>query len=108
MNEPTTSHDLAILNHRLEALHADLSDLKAAMRDVASALVKLTVLEERQSQSSAALERAFALLEKLEGRLATLEHGQPIGRMVNRWVTGAAWSAAGLVAIVVLKRAGLL
>lgn len=108
MTEPTHSADLAILNHRLEALHADLSDLKSAMRDVASALVKLTLLEERQAQSSAALERAFSLLEKVEARLSSIEAAQPVGSLVNKWVTGAAYGAAALVAAIVAKKLGLL
>lgn len=108
MTEPTHTADLAILAHRLEALHADLSDLKSAMRDVASALVKLTLLEERQAQSSAALERAFSLLEKVESRLSSIEASQPVGRLVSKWVTGAAYGACGLVVAVLARKAGLL
>lgn len=107
MTEPSHAADLAILNHRLEALHADLSDVKAAMRDVASALVKLTLLEERQAQSSEALQRAFGVLERVEGRLATLEAAQPIGSLVHKWVIGAAGGAATLLVMAVAHKAGI-
>lgn len=106
MTEPTPA-DLAILNHRLESLHADLVDVKAAMRDVASALVKLTLLEERQAQSSEALQRAFSVLERVEARLATLEAAQPMSRLVNKWVTAGVWSACGLIGVALAHKAGL-
>lgn len=108
MTEPTHHADLAILNHRLETLHADLGDVKSAMRDVAAALVKLTLLEERQAQSSEALQRAFSVLERVEARLATLEAAQPMQSLVGRWVTGAMWGAAGLLGMHMAHKAGLI
>ena len=41
----TTQAD--VLAHRLEALHGDVGDIKAALRDLATAVTRLAVVEER-------------------------------------------------------------
>ncbi len=101
------SVDFAILAHKFEALQGDLSDVKTALRDVASALSKLALIEERQSLSTAALQRAFGVLEKLEGRVTALETTQPVSRLVIRWVLIAVSGCTALALLFVAKQAGL-
>ena len=58
---------------KLELLHDDVSDMKAVLRELTTAINRLAIVEERQQVTAAALERAFGILEKVESRLATLE-----------------------------------
>lgn len=61
--------DIAVISEKLIRLHGDVGDMKSILRDLTTAVTKLAVVEERQGQTSLALERAFTALEKLEKRL---------------------------------------
>lgn len=112
-----------LLAHRLDALHNDVGDIKAALRDLATAVTRLAVVEERQQQAAAAQERGFRALERVEQRVSTLEHQMPDradqrlaaleqqAPAVNRtaaWVDRAVWAAAAAAVMYVAKSAGLL
>lgn len=117
---PTTAADL--LAQRLEALHGDVGDIKAALRDLANAVTRLAVVEERQQQAAAAQERGFRALERVEARVSTLEHQLP-DRLDQRlasleqqapaagrtaaWVDRAVWAAAAAGVMYVAKSGGL-
>ena len=121
---PPAHHGPAdVLAHRLDALHQDVGEVKAALRDLATAVTRLAVVEERQQQSAAALDRAFGALERIEARISALEHQTP-QRLSDRlasleqqapaatrtaaWVDRAVWAAAAAGAMYVAKSAGLL
>lgn len=97
-----------IQNLRMEALHNDVSEIKAALRDLTNAITKLALIEERQTQAAASLDRAFAALERMERRIARLEEAAPINGQASRWVFGGMWAAAGALLVMVAKKAGLL
>ena len=112
-----------LLAHRLDALHGDVGDIKAALRDLTTAVTRLAVVEERQQQAAAAQERGFRALERVEQRVSTLEHQMPDradqrlaaleqqAPAVNRtaaWVDRAVWAAAAAAVMYVAKSAGLL
>lgn len=90
------------LDARLETLHQDVAEVKGAMHKLADAITKLAVIEERQSQVSGAVERAFASIAgvqqqvyNLEARLASMS---PALGAATKWVDRAlvALVAAGL------------
>lgn len=98
---------------QLANLHADVGDIKAGMQDfrdgmkeLAAAILKLALVEERQAQAGQAIERCFKLAEKLEikldgaiERIVELEKAEPTQSKAAEWVDRAVWavvSAAGM------------
>lgn len=102
-----TAIDANLLSHRLATLHEDVGELKRAMTDLAMAMTKLALIEERQTNAAAAQERAFAILERLEQRVATLESYVPANRRLNTWIDRATWAGMGLLVMLVIKKSGL-
>lgn len=99
--------DTALLAHRLLTLHEDVGELKKAMVDLASAMTKLALIEERQTNAAAAQERAFKILEKLEQRVGALESYVPANKRLNVWFDRATWAGMGLLVMLLLKKTGL-
>lgn len=98
----------ALLSHRLATLHEDVTEMKTAMKELASAITKLALIEERQTNAAAAQERAFKVLAKLEERVSDLESYVPANKRMSVWLDRATWAGMGLLAMLVLKRSGLL
>lgn len=87
-----------IIAIKLDGLHSDVSDLKEVLREMSQAVAKLAVIDERQSQASQSLERAFVAIEKVEARLGRLEQAAPLQKQTSRWVEMA---VLGIVVIAV-------
>lgn len=100
--------DMAVLSQRLETLHEDVGEVKTALKALSEAITKLALVEERQSQTSLALERAFIAIERIETRLAKLEQASVENRRFNIWLDRAIWSMAAAAAMFVAKKVGLL
>ena len=104
-----------ILGHQMEMVRADMSELKSAMKDVATAMTKLALVEERQAHAALAQDRTTKLLEKLETkveayqvmnvaaskdverRIDTLEAEAPTNKQTSTWVFAG---VTGFIAIV--------
>lgn len=63
----------AVQSLRLETLHNDVQEIKSALGDLTRAVTKLALIEERQLQAAASLDRAFTALDRLEKRIQRLE-----------------------------------
>ena len=87
--------DLLVLSERFQALHDDVSEIKSAIRDLAAAITKLALIEDRQSNVAAAQERLFASLARLELRVIELEKSTPANDQTHAWVEKAILLAAG-------------
>ena len=134
----TRKDDAAIdvLAERVEGLCSDMSEMKIGISKMADALTKLAIVEERQTQTILAQERAFQALERVEERqrqhelqcrdqekevrqliadsnerlstrVAELEKAEPMQAQTSKWVTAAVWGAAWLLAMFVAKQLGL-
>lgn len=99
---------LALSLARMESLHSDVGEIKTALKDLTQAITKLALIEERQSQASLALERAFMAMSKLEDRVQELERSEPANARTSEWVDRVVWSAAGLAAMFAAAKVGLL
>lgn len=97
----------ALLSHRLATLHEDVSEMKTAMKELASAITKLALIEERQTNAAAAQERAFKVLAKLEERVTNLEVYVPANKRISVWFDRATWAGMGLLAMLLFKKSGL-
>lgn len=96
-----------ILNHKIQTLHEDVTEVKNALNKLTDAVTKLALLEERQLHAAAAQERAFAALERVESRLHKLEQYMPTAKRTSVWVDRAVLFVLGLVAMYVAKTVGL-
>ena len=96
-----------VLSHKLETLHTDVRKIESVLQDLTAAITRLAVVEERQSTTAAALERAFKALSKVEDRVAALELQVPANRKLSVWVDRVTWAALGLLGMYVMKSLGL-
>ena len=107
--------DINVVITRLGLLSEDVGELKETLRQIASAVTRLALVEERQMQTNEALNRAFKQIDKLdmkltgiEQRLGTLERMQPLQQQTNGWVMTSVWIAAGAAVMFVAKKTGIL
>lgn len=100
--------DNQTLDVRLDLLHSDVGEIKSALGKLSEAIIKLALIEERQAQSSASLERAFKALERVESRLSTLEQTSVNSRRVNGWIDKMVTAAVGLILLLLLRKAGII
>lgn len=114
MGDEHSAAAFAVLAHKVDAMHADVGEMRSALRELTSAISKLALFEERQSHFSLAQERLFKLCEKqdehieeLANRLRELEVSEPEQKRVSGWVMAAVWSAAGLAVVLLLGKYGI-
>lgn len=107
--------DINVVITRLGLLSDDVGELKETLRQIASAVTRLALVEERQSQTNEALSRAFKQIDKvelkltgIEQRLGSLERMQPQQQQTSAWVTTMLWVAAGAAVMFVAKKVGIL
>ena len=106
--------DINVVITRLGLLSDDVGELKETLRQIASAVTRLALVEERQMQTNEALSRAFKQIDKfdlkltaVEQRLGARERMQPMQQQTNGWVLTAVWAAAGAAAMFVAKKVGV-
>jgi len=107
--------DINVVITRLGLLSEDVGELKETLRQIASAVTRLALVEERQMQTNEALSRAFKQIDKLdlkltgiEQRIGSLERMQPLQQQTNGWVMTSVWIAAGAAVMFVAKKTGIL
>lgn len=108
MIDPPSNNDLAVLSTKLTVLHDDVIEIKSALSKLSDAITKLALVEERQSQTTQALERAFVAIERVEVRLASLEHAQPEARRIARWTDRAVWAGIAAAAMFAARKIGFI
>ena len=97
-----------ILQQRLRSMCAEMSEMKTSLREMAKAITQLAVVEERQAQTSSAVDRAYLVIERLENRITGLEMRVPINEKSNQWIDKVTWAGLGLMGMYFAKSAGLL
>ena len=137
MTEPTNRRaedkNMQVLATKIEGLAQDMSEMKHGIAKMADALTKLAIVEERQTQTILAQERAFKALERVEERqrlhelqfrdqdkevrqliadsnerlsvrVAELEKAEPMQAQTSKWVTAGVWGALALLASFIVPR----
>lgn len=136
-NRRAEDKNMQVLATKIEGLAQDMNEMKHGIAKMADALTKLAIVEERQTQTILAQERAFKALERVEERqrthelvckdqdkevrqliadsnerlstrVAELEKAEPMQEQTGKWVMAAVWGAAGLLALFVAKQLGLM
>jgi hypothetical protein len=90
--------DIAVAIAKLDAVTSDLADLKASMKELASAVSRLAVVEERQTTTNDSIGRAFKQIDAVSARLTVLEQAQPIQKQSSDFVQ----KAVGYIVAIVL------
>lgn len=115
MNPENNAAGFAVLAHKVDAIHSDVSEMRVVLRDLTNAIIKLALVEERQSQFAIAQERAFKVLERLEmkiegldSRIGSLEAAEPLQKQTSSWFMAAVWAAAGLAVLLLLRKIGIM
>ena len=136
LNRRAEDKTVQVLATKIEDLAQDMNEMKHGIAKMADALTKLAIVEERQTQTILAQERAFKALERVEERqrqhelqcldqdkevrqliadsnerlsvrVGELEKAEPMQEQTGKWVMAAVWGAAGLLALFVAKQLGL-
>ena len=97
-----------ILAVRLDALHGDVGEIKIALGRLSDAITKLALVEQQQTQTALALERAFNALDKLEKRVEMIERTSPDSERTSRWIDQAVLGGIVLLLLFVAKKVGLM
>ena len=124
---------MQVLATKIEGLSQDMSEMKHGLTKMADALTKLAIVEERQTQTILAQERAFKALERVEerqrqhelqcrdqdkevrqliadsnerlsARVSELEKAEPMQAQTSKWVTAGVWGALALLASFIVPR----
>lgn len=101
---PTSTSDVTLLSAKLQTLHTDVSDIKGSLKDLATAINKLALVEERLSNATAAQERSFKALEKLEERIDILEKAQALDESQSKWLDRGVVALLGAAATYIWER----
>jgi hypothetical protein len=80
---------LALALERLRAVSSDVAEMKSSMVQMAGAVTRLAVMEERLGSSREAQERAFSEIADLKGRIKQVEDAQPGQAQATKWVNQA-------------------
>jgi len=132
-NRRAEDEHMQVLATKIEGLAQDMSEMKHGITKMADALTKLAIVEERQTQTILAQERAFKALERVEERqrlhemqcrdqekevrqliadsnerlsvrVAELEKAEPMQAQTSKWVTAGVWGALALLASFIVPR----
>jgi response regulator RpfG family c-di-GMP phosphodiesterase len=95
-----------IMMHHLTSLRNDVDEIGAVMKQLASAVTRLALVEERQANTSTAIERLAKSIEKLDERLRVIEIQEPLQKRMSDWVLNIMWAAAAAVVMFVLSKTG--
>lgn len=81
--------DLAVAIAKIEGISGDLAEVKTTMRELAAAVSRLAVVEERQTITNESIGRAFTEITRLTGRVVALEQAAPIQKQSSDLVQTA-------------------
>lgn len=124
---------MQVLTTKIEGLSQDMNEMKHGIAKMADALTKLAIVEERQTQTILAQERAFKALERVEerqrmhelvckdqdkevrqliadsnerlaARVGELEKAEPMQAQTSKWVTAGVWGALAMLASFIVPR----
>ena len=133
LNRRAEDKNMQVLATKIEGLAQDMSEMKHGIAKMADALTKLAIVEERQTQTILAQERAFKALERVEerqhthelvckdqekclrqliadsnerlsARVSELEKAEPMQAQTSKWVTAGVWGALALLASFIVPR----
>lgn len=107
-----TDVNIQVVIDRLTNLHEDVNDLKEStkdsMKEIANAITKLVLLEERQSHTNDNFSRVVNQLDNIQRRVEELEKQEPLQKLTSKWMVSIIWAAAGAAVWLAAKFVGIL
>lgn len=89
LSMPPDTADIAVAIAKIDAMSTDMSELKSSFKELAMAVARLAIIEERQTVTNESINRAFKTLDALANRVSTLELAQPIQKQSSDFVQKA-------------------
>lgn len=83
------------LTHHIQRIREAQDRTEKSVSQIADALTRLAIVEERQSNTTGSLEKLAAAIDKLDERLQALEILGPTNSRVSALVDKVMWLAAG-------------
>lgn len=77
---------LVRLEEKLKIVAEDMGQIKDALRDIASSLNSLAILEEKHKNTTESLQRAFTMIDKHGNRLDDIEKSLPYLKLASGWL----------------------
>lgn len=99
---------VSLLSVGLKALHEDMGEMKATIKELTAVVIKLALVEERQERTTHTQKHMLALIDKITDRLTALEMARPESERMSRWFERGLWAMAAAVGIFIGKKTGLL
>lgn len=99
---------VSLLSVGLKALHDDIGEMKATIKELAAVVIKLALVEERQERSLHTQKHMLNLIDKISERLAVLEKAAPDAERISRWAERGLWAMVAAVFVFIGKKTGLL
>ena len=111
LHRKETDLSFQVVLDRLTNLHEDVNDLRESTRDsmkeIANAITKLVLLEERQSHANDNFSRVVNQLDSIQRRVEELEKQEPLQKLTSKWFMSVVWTAATAAVYFIAKFAGL-
>jgi len=107
-------YNAEVIEYRIEALETAIGEISRAVQSIAETTAKIARLEERHTETRAALERAFGAITKtrdelheaerrVENRLSKLEKDMPAVKETSTWVKSGVLVLVGVVLLASIK-----
>jgi response regulator RpfG family c-di-GMP phosphodiesterase len=112
MNKDESDYSSATATERrqgmaIDSVKDDIRDIKETLKSLASSMIKLALVEERQAQTANAQERLFTQISELAVRVAQVEITAANSARTGRWVDSAVIAVVVLAAMFVARKVGL-
>lgn len=101
------THHIARIRESQDEMRRGQEELRVSLKEMASALTRLVLVEERQSTANTAIERLALVTENLDDRLRKLEIAEPMQAKTSEWVMSALWAAGAAAVMFIAAKAGL-
>jgi prefoldin subunit 5 len=99
---------LELIAEQISAVKQDVDEIKVSIRDLTSAVIRISLIEERQVTTAATLTKLTDMIEKLDCRLRKIEALEPIKLRTSDWVINALTAAAIAAIAFVAAKTGLI
>ncbi|MCR4307642.1 MAG: hypothetical protein NUV80_03705 [Candidatus Berkelbacteria bacterium] len=83
----------------LRTVGEDLGEIKTALKDIASSMKTLAVLEEKHNSVTEALKRSFKAIDGINERVGRIEQALPNLVLASSWVFKAAIAIMGVLGL---------
>ncbi|GMR05298.1 MAG: hypothetical protein BMS9Abin24_098 [Thermodesulfobacteriota bacterium] len=94
-----TEERLIRVEEGLKTVSDDLGEIKSALKDIASSLRTLAVLEEKHNSVTMSVKRAFKRIDRVVDRVEAIEKTMPNLVLASSWVFKAAMSVMAVLGV---------